>query len=72
MVANYSTDARNILNVEAYQRMLSMNPENQYKRVIVAPYLEKALGIKFTKSLKKQVSNVEHTPFAWIDNEDDL
>lgn len=72
LLADYATNASNIQVHAAYLKMLAMDPALQYKQVLVAPLVEKTLGLKFTKSLRRQVANVEHTPFAWVDNEADL
>lgn len=52
--------------------MLGLDPALQYTRVLVAPMLTKNTNLKFTKSLRKQIQNVEFTPYAWVDNEADL
>lgn len=38
----------------------------------MAPLLTKTAGLKFSKSLRKQIKNIDFTPFSWVENEDDL
>lgn len=51
--AEYGTSSRNIVNTEAYGRMLTLDSRVQYLDSHVAPFLSAKKGLKFTKSMRK-------------------